>query len=184
VILSTIPPRSGRLEQAGTFAEAVRRISREKKIPLVDYFAEVLKRRPHDWDGSLPRFKNVPGDVYQVPTLISRDGVHPSNPKQYRDFCDESLRSNGFALRNYLSLLSYAEVVRHVLQAPSLDETLTWLHNLPAMAGIVNKGLDPLRFKKLTRDDLKTLKEVQIGGHLVDSKGKTLPDHEHLPDAS
>jgi lysophospholipase L1-like esterase len=114
VILSTIPPRSGRLEQARSYAEAVRRIAREEKVPLIDYFAEVLKRRPDDWDGALPKFKDAKG-VYEVPTLISRDGVHPSNPSKDRDYSEESLRSNGYALRNYLSLLAYADVVRRVL---------------------------------------------------------------------
>jgi lysophospholipase L1-like esterase len=120
VILSTIPPRSGRLEQARQYAEVVRRIARDEKVPLIDYFAEVVKRRPGDWDGALPKFKDTPGSEYEVPTLIARDGVHPSNPAKYRDYSDESLRSNGYALRNYLSLLAYADVIRKVLR-PSRD---------------------------------------------------------------
>jgi lysophospholipase L1-like esterase len=115
VILSTIPPRAGRLEQARQYAEAVRKVAREQKVPLIDYFAEVLKRRPDDWDGSLPKFKDTPGDEYEVPTLIARDGVHPSNPSKHRDYSQESLRSNGYVLRNYLSLLTYAEVIRKAL---------------------------------------------------------------------
>ena len=47
-------------------------------MPLIDYQAEILKRRPDDWDGALPKFKDVPGSEYEVPTLIARDGVHPS----------------------------------------------------------------------------------------------------------
>jgi len=119
VILSTIPPRAGRLEQARQYAEVVRRIAREEKVPLIDYFAEIVKRRPDDWNGALPKFKEdkgKPGNEYEVPTLIARDGVHPSNPSKYRDYSEESLRSNGYALRNYLSLLAYAEVIRKVLQ--------------------------------------------------------------------
>jgi lysophospholipase L1-like esterase len=116
VILSTIPPRSGQLDKAKTFAEAVRKIAKEEKVPLVDYFAEVLKRRPDDWDGALPKFKEAGKDVYQVPTLISGDGVHPSNPAKFQDYSEESLKSNGYVLRNYLGLMAYAEVVRQVLQ--------------------------------------------------------------------
>jgi len=56
VVLSTIPPRHRRAEKAAAFAEAVRRISRELKVPLTDYHAEILKRRPHDWDGALEKF--------------------------------------------------------------------------------------------------------------------------------
>jgi lysophospholipase L1-like esterase len=122
VILSTIPPRSGRLDKARTFADAVRKIARAEKVPLIDYFAEILKRRPDDWDGSLPQFKGAAaGDVYQVPTLIAADGVHPSNPAKFRDYSAESLRSNGYVLRNYLSVLAYADVIRHVLQPAKPD---------------------------------------------------------------
>ena len=53
---------------------------------------------------------------YQVPTLIARDGVHPSNPRQYADSSDGSLRCNGFVLRNYLTVLAYAAVIENVLQ--------------------------------------------------------------------
>jgi lysophospholipase L1-like esterase len=116
VILTTLPPRSGVLDKAKQFAEALRRIAREKHVPLVDYQAEILKRRPDDWDGSLPKFKNVKGSEYEVPTLIARDGVHPSNPRAYQDYSAKSLRSNGYALRNYLTLLAYADVVRNVLR--------------------------------------------------------------------
>jgi hypothetical protein len=116
VILSTIPPRSGRLEKSQQFAEAVRKIAHEQKTPFIDYFSEILKRRPEDWDGSLGKFKDLPGDEYQVPTLISRDGTHPSNPKEYQDYSEEALRKNGYVLRNYLALLSYADVIRYILQ--------------------------------------------------------------------
>jgi arylsulfatase A len=113
VILSTIPPRSGALEKSRKYAEAARRVARELKVPLCDYFAECLRRRPDDWDGASAKFKDYSG--YEVPTLISRDGVHPSNPKKYQgDSSAEGLRSNGFVLRNYVTLLSYAEVIRRV----------------------------------------------------------------------
>ena len=116
VILSTIPPKHGQVKKAAEFAEAVRRIAREMKVPLCDYHAEIVKRRPDDWDGALPKFKDVPGDEYNVPTLISRDGVHPSNPrKNAGDFSEEALRSNGYGLRSYLTLLGYAEVIQKAL---------------------------------------------------------------------
>jgi GDSL-like Lipase/Acylhydrolase family len=116
VILSTIPPRSGRLEQSRRFADVVRKIARDEKVPLLDYFAEVLKRRPDDWDGSMKKFKEIPGGAYDVPTLISRDGVHPSNPGKFKDLSEESLKHNGYMLRSYLTLRAYAEVIRHVLK--------------------------------------------------------------------
>jgi hypothetical protein len=117
VILTTIPPRSGRLEQSSKYAAVVRKIAGDKQVPLIDYFAEITKRRPDDWDGSLPKFKGA-ADGYQVPTLIAGDGVHPSNPRKFQDFSEESLRSNGYLLRNYLTLMGYADVIRNVLAPP------------------------------------------------------------------
>ncbi len=117
VILTTPPPRHGLLGKAKQFAEAVRRVAKAKQVPLIDYQAEILKRRPDDWDGALPQFKDVKGSEYEVPTLIARDGVHPSNPRAHQDYSAASRRCNGYALRNYLTLRAYAAVVRQVLPA-------------------------------------------------------------------
>ncbi len=114
VILSTIPPCHGRVEKAAEFAEAARRVGRKLHVPLTDFHAEILTRRPQDWDGALDQFAAYEG--YDVPTLIARDGVHPSNPKPYQaTYSPEALQNNGFSLRNYLVLLKYAEVIRRVL---------------------------------------------------------------------
>jgi lysophospholipase L1-like esterase len=114
VILSTIPPRHGQAEKAAAFAEAVRKIAREMNVPLTDYHAEILQRRPEDWDGAAEQFRQYEG--YDVPTLISRDGVHPSNPQKYaNDYSEQALRNNGFALRTYLALMKYAEVIEKAL---------------------------------------------------------------------
>jgi lysophospholipase L1-like esterase len=117
VILSTMPPLSGKVEKARRFADAARQIARENQLPLIDYFREIQTRRPDDWDGSLAQFKDVPGDAYQVPTLVARDGVHPSNPKAFvNDYSEEALRQSGYSLRNYLTLTAYAEVIARVLK--------------------------------------------------------------------
>jgi GDSL-like Lipase/Acylhydrolase family len=110
VILSTIPPRHGFTEKAAAFAEAARKVARELSVPLVDYHAEILKRRPHDWDGATIDFAAFEG--HDVPTLLSRDGVHPSAPRQYDgDYSEKAIRNHGYGLRNYLVLLKYAEVI-------------------------------------------------------------------------
>jgi lysophospholipase L1-like esterase len=115
VILSTIPPRSGMLEKSRKYAEVDRRVAADLKVPLCDYFEECLKRRPDDWDGAAEKFKEYKG--YEVPTLISRDGVHPSNPAKYNgDYSARGLESNGFVLRNYVVLMGYAQVIRDVLE--------------------------------------------------------------------
>ena len=90
-------------------------MARQKEVPLVDYQADILHRRPDDWDGSLAKFKGQFKDVYDAPTQVSGDGVHPSNPKTHRDYSQESLRTNGYALRSYLTLLAYARVIDQVL---------------------------------------------------------------------
>lgn len=66
-------------------------------------------------------------------------------------------------------------------EVPSLPEALAWLQGLPKLGGMVNKELDHERFKKLTLDDLKTLKEIQIGGHPFLENGK-LGGHLKLPE--
>jgi hypothetical protein len=111
VLLSTLPPRHGFDEKSARFAQIARDTARELQVPLTDLHAEILKRRPADWDGSRDQFKEFNG--YDVPTLIARDGVHPSFPQRYQDdYSAEGLRSSGYTLRNYLTLLAYAEVVR------------------------------------------------------------------------
>jgi len=115
VILSTIPPRSGMVDRSRRYAEAAARVARDLKVPLSDYLGECLKRRPDDWDGAAEKWREFKD--YEVPTLISRDGVHPSNPRKHQgDYSEEGLRSNGFVLRNYITLMRYAEVIRKALE--------------------------------------------------------------------
>jgi lysophospholipase L1-like esterase len=110
VILSTIPPRHGFAAKAADFAEVARKVARDLSVPVVDYHAEILKRRLNDWDGATDGFKEFDG--HEVPTLLSRDGVHPSAPRQYQDdYSERALRSHGYNLRNYLVLMKYAEVI-------------------------------------------------------------------------
>lgn len=115
VILSTIPPKHGMADRAAQYSQAVRLIARDMKVPLSDFHAEILDRRPDDWDGAMEKFSDYKG--YQVPTLLARDGTHPSNFKQHvGDYSEEGLKKNGFTLRNYLTLHKYADVIRKVLQ--------------------------------------------------------------------
>jgi nitrous oxidase accessory protein NosD len=100
----------------------VRDIARQMRIPLVDFHAEILSRRPDDWDGAMDKFSQYRG--YDVPTLLARDGVHPSHPKLYRDdYSPEALTRSGYSLRNYLVLMKYADVIGALGLAPGADET-------------------------------------------------------------
>ena len=109
-ILSTLPPRSGLAREAAAFSDVVRSVAAELDVPLIDYHAAILARRPDDWDGSTIA---APGsDPYEVLTLISGDGVHPSNPAKYfKDYSDEALRISGFGLRTAQALLAYDQVI-------------------------------------------------------------------------
>jgi hypothetical protein len=116
VILTTIPPHGRFEKKCKEFAEVERKIAADLKLPLIDYQAEILKRRPDDWNGGLPQFKSeAMKDNYAVPTLISGDGVHPSNPPKYQDYSEESLNRNGYQLRSVITLKMYSEIIRTVL---------------------------------------------------------------------
>jgi len=126
VLLSTIPPRHGLVEKTAVYADAVRKIARDMKVPLIDFHSEILKRRPDDWDGALDKFARYKG--YDVPTLLARDGVHPSNPKKYSDdYSEEALKCCGYSLRNYLVLMKYAELLKALgLVSPAKGKAITF----------------------------------------------------------
>lgn len=118
VLLTTAPPQRARMQKCMEFAAVIRRIASEAHLPLVDYGNEILRRRPFDWDGASEEFKSAAGGAYEVPTLISKDGVHPSNPRAYlNDFSEEALANNGYGLRNYLTLTAYGDLIREVLDS-------------------------------------------------------------------
>jgi lysophospholipase L1-like esterase len=144
VLLTTLPPRSGFAEKSQQFADALRRVANEKRVPLIDYHTEILKRRPDDWDGTLPKFKDVLGSEYEVPTLIARDGVHPSNPQAHQDFSEQSLQRNGYLLRNYLTLRAYAAVIDEVLAVK--EQRTTSGEDNPASATVTLKKGDSIIF--------------------------------------
>ncbi|MHC4938991.1 MAG: GDSL-type esterase/lipase family protein [Planctomycetota bacterium] len=115
VILTTIPPRHAHGRQVDEVVAIQRKIAADLSVPLIDFHAHVLNRRPEDWDGALERFSDH--EKWQVPTIISRDGVHLSNPKEWqRDFTENALARNGNSLRSYLTALAYAEVIRVVIR--------------------------------------------------------------------
>lgn len=120
LVLMTMPPKHGCDEKAKLYVEVVRKLAKECKLPLSDYYKAIKDRRPDDWDGADAKFKPAEGekaDVYNVKAPISRDGVHPSNPSAYGgDFSEEGLKNNGFLLRSWCSLMSYADVIANACQ--------------------------------------------------------------------
>lgn len=102
-ILSTIPPHPGRGQLAESYNQALRQIARDKKIPLIDYEKEILKRRPNDWNG----------------TLLGKNDVHPTAGKgeinSASEPTEENLKNSGYLLRGWLSVRKIAEVKKKVL---------------------------------------------------------------------
>jgi lysophospholipase L1-like esterase len=101
-LLSTIPPRRGHLPAVADANRIIRDVAQQQKVPLIDYGAECLRRRPGEsWDG----------------TLISDDGVHPSGGKT-NVYTDENLQTCGYALRNWVTFLAVRELYFRVLSPP------------------------------------------------------------------
>lgn len=102
-IVSTIPPVKGKDEQVKAFNAVLMEIVKEKKIPVIDYYGEIVKRRPTDWAG----------------TLISDDGVHPTGDhggaSPGSEPTEDNLKNSGYLLRGVLSVRKIVEVKAKVL---------------------------------------------------------------------
>jgi hypothetical protein len=106
-VLYTIPPRASQggdekvKKVVESYVEAVREIASEKKIPLIDFYQEILTRQPTDFG------KTLMGDE-----------LHPSYPEKHQNnFSEESLKLSGYTLRNFLTLKMLGEVRKYVLEA-------------------------------------------------------------------
>jgi lysophospholipase L1-like esterase len=98
-LLTTIPPMRDHDQAVGEANEIIQKLAADRKIPLIDYHAAILQRRPgQTWDK----------------TLISADGVHPSAGKT-NDYTADNLKNDGYALRNWVTFLKFREVYFHVL---------------------------------------------------------------------
>ena len=112
VILCTIPPRASR--RCDVYNERVLKLAAALKLPVTDFFGQILTRRPDDWDGSAAKFKQY--ERFDTPTLICGDGEHASCPKNLaNDYSAEALNTSGNNLRTYLTLTTYADVLRKVV---------------------------------------------------------------------
>jgi lysophospholipase L1-like esterase len=104
-IVSTIPPHPNKNAPAGAYNEAIRKIAKEKSLPLIDYEKEILTRRPDDWNG----------------TLLNKNDVHPSAATGGATASSaptaENLKKSGYLLRGWLSVQKIGEVKTKVLDA-------------------------------------------------------------------
>lgn len=110
VIISTLPPHFRAERPCQAYNAAIRALARRKRLPLIDYYAEILARRPgRDWNG----------------TLLNKDDVHPTasrggyssagdpyasggNPATHTT--GEACRNSGYLLRSWLTIQKLKEV--------------------------------------------------------------------------
>jgi len=102
-VLSTIPPHPQRTELAKSYNEALRKLAKERGLPLIDFEQEILRRRPNDWNGK----------------LLAKDDVHPTAERAGASPASapttENLANSGYLLRGWLSVRKIAEVKRTVI---------------------------------------------------------------------
>jgi lysophospholipase L1-like esterase len=102
VILTTIPPHPFQRRLATAYNEVLRELAMQESLVLIDYEAEILKRRPNDWNG----------------TLLGKDDVHPSGDRGETKIDSEptekNLANSGYLLRSWLTVKKLNEVKKHV----------------------------------------------------------------------
>ena len=187
-ILSTIPPHPGKPELAKSYNDELRKLAKDRGLPLIDYEQEILKRRPDDWNG----------------TLLGKNDVHPTADQGGATPVSaptaESLRNSGYLLRGWLSVEKIAEVKKTVFdglaanpaaQAPGSPTTVpppagetvkapvtrdTWFSNVGVEADGNNGGADKLKLKSNQEMSLIDVDPAPLKGRVV--LGATL--HLHL----
>ena len=126
-ILSTIPPRADSVSNdlVVQFNAAVTNLALTRRLALIDYYQEILLRRPGTtWHG----------------TLISTDGVHPTgagggfsaDSDPYLPGGDpathttgEATANVGYLLRSWLVVQKLKEVKQHVIDVPNEAPSVT-----------------------------------------------------------
>ena len=182
-ILSTIPPHVGKPELAKSYNEELRKLAKDRGLPLIDFEREILTRRPDDWNGTLLG----KGDVH--PTADHGGATPHSAPTA------ENLRNSGYLLRGWLSVEKIAEVKKTVFDAvdpapaavaavpPPTGEAVklpvtrdTWFSNVGVEADGNNGGADKLKLKSNQEMSLIDVDPAALKGRVI--RGATL--HLHL----
>ncbi|MFO0964152.1 MAG: SGNH/GDSL hydrolase family protein [Gemmataceae bacterium] len=100
-ILNTVPPFKAQLAKTKEFNEALRKLARERGVPVIDLEREILSRRPDDWFGAL---------MDRIHLTASQAGGNPA-----AEPTPENLRKSGYQLRGWLTVRKVAEIKRRVL---------------------------------------------------------------------
>ncbi len=182
-ILSTIPPHVGKPALAKIYNEELRKLAKDRGLPLIDFEREILTRRTDDWNG----------------TLLNKNDVHPTadhgGATPHSAPTAENLRNSGYLLRGWLSVEKIAEVKKTVFDAvgsapaavaavpPPSGEAVklpvtrdTWFSNVGVEADGNNGGADKLKLKSIQEMSLIDVDPAALRGRVI--QGATL--HLHL----
>ena len=102
-VVTTVPPRNpDPAGLIGPYNAGLVALAKKHGLPLVDYHGEILARQPGDaWQG----------------TLISKDGVHPTNEGSPGPATPENLAKCGYLLRCWLNVHKVMDIKARVLDA-------------------------------------------------------------------
>jgi hypothetical protein len=98
LVLSTLPPHFKKVELVQNYNKVIIETARKHKVPMIDYYGEILSRRPNDWNG----------------TLLQKDDVHPTaavgDVNAGSEPTAENLSKSGYLLRGWLSVQKIKDV--------------------------------------------------------------------------
>jgi len=105
-IITTLPAHGRQVNNVGglhlvlDLRRAAIAVAKQKKVPLIDFYTEIVKRQPKQWR-----------------KILVPDGLHPSYPAKFRrDWSEEGLKNSGYDLRNYLTLLAWHDIHKKILK--------------------------------------------------------------------
>jgi hypothetical protein len=98
-VISTLPVNNLNPGMLAVYNPEIRKIAEELKIPLVEFYEEMIKRQPEN----------------AIPVLC--DGIHPTwDGALGSDFSEEALNTSGYDLRNYLTIKAYDQIYEKILK--------------------------------------------------------------------
>lgn len=114
VILSTIPPHYAATALAESYNDSIRAFAQSRGLPLIDFEAEVLARRPTDWNGTLMNSNDV------HPSASGGGYTSSSNPYSpggdvATDTTGDACTYVGYLLRSWLTVQKLKEVRLYVV---------------------------------------------------------------------
>jgi len=102
-VLSTIPPHCRKPDLARAYNKAIVEVAEKYKLPLIDFYGEIIDRRPKDWNG----------------TLLGKNDVHPSaragKVRASSAPTPENLSKVGYLLRGWLTVQKIKQVKAKVI---------------------------------------------------------------------